>query len=354
MIIGTGEPAPSHLPLAIPPAAMPDQTVPDGLRFAEVLAQRIAARAPDPLSDKAMPEAFEIPDDLPEPRPVPQCVSADMIPPAATAARVTPPAPIAIDPDPVTLVQAPPRIEKAIATVAPASPESAPSPSMRAPLIERPAPTPKFVSEKFVSERPSARATALRFNEDGFFARTVFQDPPRAEAPPESPVASVVQLPLARQDAPEGPSLSNRPIQSPLRPFSAAAAPVQSTRASPTSPTSEHGRSKPSVIARPALVAEPAGTAPKVDTPETIAPLPQTRRRAPSPATTAAFSPIAIAVQDVAGGLGVVARIGGLSEAERLRLSDDIARLLARHGFVAADINIAAPIAAARQRKGFA
>jgi hypothetical protein len=58
---------------------------------------------------------------------------------------------------------------------------------------------------------------------------------------------------------------------------------------------------------------------------------------------TAARSPVALAMHAIENGLHVAARLEALDDADRARLRDGIAALLARHGLAAKSIQINAP-----------
>lgn len=58
------------------------------------------------------------------------------------------------------------------------------------------------------------------------------------------------------------------------------------------------------------------------------------------PLPTGSF--VAVAVQAVAHGIEVVAQVAGLDERDRAALADEVAALLAAHGYAPAHITIAA------------
>lgn len=172
---------------------------------------------------------------------------------------------------------------------------------------------------------------AERFNQDGFFGTSVAM-PVAAGVAVMQPVAPVEPAGEVSVAAPvEGTAAS---VASSAR-IAKAAAPV----VPPMSP----GFPKPAVSQ---LIASTPTTAPMTaprgpsscSTPAgPVQPRPPIRQR---PLPTGSF--VAVAVQAVAHGIEVVAQVAGLDERDRAALADEVAALLAAHGYTPAHIIITA------------
>lgn len=171
---------------------------------------------------------------------------------------------------------------------------------------------------------------AERFNQDGFFgtsvgmpAATVAAVLPTISTEPvvEAPVASAVDAPAASaatsvaiaKPAAAVPALMPPALAKPTAPQLVAPMPVTTFAAAPRPQSSR------SVVVAP------------------VQPRPPVRQR---PLPTGSF--VAVAVQAVAHGIEVVAQIAGLDEHDRAALADDVAALLAAHGYAPAHITITA------------
>ncbi len=87
--------------------------------------------------------------------------------------------------------------------------------------------------------------------------------------------------------------------------------------------------------------ASPAWPDDEAGTPEVRAPRLLVRTAA------GARAPLQLVLHALEHGLHVAARVDALDESDRIRLHDEIAALLARHGLAARSIRIAAPVARA-------
>lgn len=170
---------------------------------------------------------------------------------------------------------------------------------------------------------------AERFNQDGFFGQSV--------AMPVAAVAAV--LPVASVE----PATEVSVVSSVEGPAASVATPVVATRT-------------PAPVVAPVLPAVTKSTAPQF-----IAPLPATAAVTASRALSSRATPtapvqprppvrqrplptgsfVAVAVQAVAHGIEVVAQVAGLDERDRAALADEVAALLAAHGYAPAHITIA-------------
>lgn len=195
-----------------------------------------------------------------------------------------------------------------------------------------PAPTLRFADLLAVESASATKVEvqAERFNQDGFFGTSVTM--PAAAAAAVFPVASVE--PVAEGPAVtsvEGPAVSvATPVVDPK-----TAAPV----AAPMPPAFAKSTAPQFVAPVPATVTV---TVPHTQTPRSTAaapvqPKPPVR---PRPLPTGSF--VAVAVQSVAHGVEVVAQIAGLDERDRATLADEVAALLAAHGYTPAHITITA------------
>lgn len=185
--------------------------------------------------------------------------------------------------------------------------------------------------------RPDQPQPAARiFNQDGFFGASI-------DAAPVDPAAApAVAIPPG---AAAGPALPPRetpaPVEMPiteLRPVAAGAMPAQSASVSSAAVLPRLSRVQPTPLstlaaARPVAL-ETEGDAGPVK--------PISRRftlREPS-----ARAAVQVAMRELEQGVHVAARAEGLDAAERVRLHDEIAALLARHGLSARSIRISAPL----------
>lgn len=173
-------------------------------------------------------------------------------------------------------------------------------------------------------------AQAERFNQDGFFgtsvgtpvaAVAVVLPVARMEAVAEAPVASFVDGPAASVAVPVAVAKTARPVVAQMQPALA-----KPTMPQPTAPT-------PVMV--PATSPRPRSSRPTDAAP--VQPRPPLRQR---PVPTGSF--VAVAVQAVAHGIEVVAQVAGLDERDRAALADDVAALLAAHGYAPAHITITA------------
>ncbi len=171
---------------------------------------------------------------------------------------------------------------------------------------------------------------AERFNQDGFFGTSVAM--PAAvvatvlsgasvEPATEVPVVSSVEGPAASVATPVADTKTPAPVVAPMLPAVAkstapqfvAPLPATATVTAPRAPSSR------------AITAAPAQ------------PRPPVRQR---PIPTGSF--VAVVVQAVAHGVEVVAQVAGLDERDRAALADEVAALLAAHGYAPAHITITA------------
>ncbi|KQM23086.1 hypothetical protein ASE73_02365 [Sphingomonas sp. Leaf24] len=193
-------------------------------------------------------------------------------------------------------------------------------------------PTLRFADLLAVEPLPAAKieTQADRFNQDGFFGTSVAMPAaavaavlPMTSAEPvvEAPVASAVDAPAASSAAPVAsakpaavvPALMPSTLAKPTAPQPIAPMPVTAFAAAPRPQSSR------SAVAAPAQ------------------PRPPVRQR---PVPTGSF--VAVAVQAVAHGIEVVAQVAGLDDRDRAALADDVAALLAAHGYAPAHITITA------------
>lgn len=177
---------------------------------------------------------------------------------------------------------------------------------------------------------------AERFNQDGFFGTSV--------AIPAAAVA-VVLPPVVPQPVVEAPAASSfagpaTPVVTPVLATKVAApvvAPLPSVFAKATAPQFV----APVPAAAPIAAPRPPSSRSTPAAP--VRPRPPVRQR---PMPTGSF--VAVAVQAVAHGIEVVAQVAGLDERDRAALADEVAALLAVHGYAPAHITIAA-MSGARQ-----
>lgn len=175
------------------------------------------------------------------------------------------------------------------------------------------------------------------FNHDGFFGTAIVVE--------SAPVASFA----ARSAEPEQPAaaLAHAPVTadipySPVRPATMAAKPSSNTpSATATSLRVGASHTRPVAPAPPSVIARPIRPAVR---PGTVCAVPVRRPVLPTPA---AF--VAIAVQAVANGLDIVARIDRHDPATA-HLADEIAALLSRHGYAPARIAVLGPASAPKER----
>lgn len=195
-----------------------------------------------------------------------------------------------------------------------------------------PAPTLRFADLLAVEPASATKVEvqAERFNHDGFFGTSVTM--PAAAAAAVFPVASVE--PVA-----EGPAVTSVDL-----PAASVATPVVDTKtaapvAAPMPPAFAKSTAPQFVAPVPATV---TATVPRTQTPRSSAaapvqPKPSIRHR---PLLTGSF--VAVAVQALAHGVEVVAQVAGLDERDRATLADEVAALLAAHGYTPAHITITA------------
>jgi len=194
------------------------------------------------------------------------------------------------------------------------------------------APTLRF-ADLLVAEPVSATKVdvqAERFNQDGFFGTAVGMPAaavaaviPVAPVEPgaEDPVASVVARPATPVAAPVAVTKAAAPVVTPTP--SAFAKPTASQFVPPVMATTP--------------IAAPRPPSSRLTPVAPVQPRPPVRQRA---LPTGSF--VAVAVQAVAQGIEVVAQVPGLDERDRAALADDVAALLAAHGYAPAHITITA------------
>ncbi len=200
-------------------------------------------------------------------------------------------------------------------------------------------PTLRFADLLVVEPLPAAKieTQAERFNQDGFFGTSVAM--PAATVAAVVPVASVETVAdVPRALVVEGPAtpVAAMPVTVPTSTMTVAL-PVLPTFAKPAGPQPIAPMPMATSVAPPRP--QPARSA--VVT--TVPPRPPVRQR---PMPTGSF--VAVAVQAVAHGIEVVAQVAGLDERDRAALADDVAALLAAHGYAPAHITITA-LSGARQ-----
>lgn len=198
------------------------------------------------------------------------------------------------------------------------------------------------------AEGDAAQGLAAQvFNEHGFFGTGTAQ----GSAGEPSPVDEAL--------SPGTPAIAQSPVEPGMSPTSNALRAAPLDRQPPPPAALLRSTFAPN-LRLAASGAKPAVSGPPPTEP-TIRPLDAARRTTsassisraaavrPAPAQT---SPIAVALRQGEGGLGVVVRLDGLKDAERARLNEEIVALLARHGLTAADITISAPASPQSGRQG--
>jgi len=180
---------------------------------------------------------------------------------------------------------------------------------------------------------PGAAAAHI-FNELGFFGSAV----------PMPGEAHFAVMPIAVEPAPAGEVDISRPADIPsfvaTRAALVGALVAAGNGAAPVSGTAAARDSRPQVLAAPVAGAARAPAEPedRETPPAATRPVAGARLRA-----TAARSAVALAVHEIENGLHVAARLEALDAADRARLRDAIAALLARYGLAAKSIQINAP-----------
>ncbi len=173
---------------------------------------------------------------------------------------------------------------------------------------------------------------AERFNQDGFFGTSVTMPAAAAAAAAVFPVASVE--PVAEAPAVtsvEGPAASVATPVVDTKTAAPVAAPMPPAFAKSTAPQ----------FVAPVSVTVTV-TLPRMRTPRSTAAAPVQPKPLirPRPLLTGSF--VAVAVQALAHGVEVVAQVAGLDERDRAALADEVAALLAAHGYTPAHIIITA------------
>lgn len=172
---------------------------------------------------------------------------------------------------------------------------------------------------------------AERFNQDGFFGTSVAMPVAAAGVAVVQPVAPV---------EPAGEVSVAAPVEGTAASVAASARIAKA--AAPIVPSMTPGFAKPAV---PQPIAPTSTTAPmtaprapssRSSPAAPVQPRPPMRQR---PLPTGSF--VAVAVQAVAHGIEVVAQVAGLDERDRAALADEVAALLAAHGYAPAHITIA-------------
>ncbi len=201
------------------------------------------------------------------------------------------------------------------------------------------APTLRFADLLVVEPLPAAKVEtqAERFNQDGFFG--TFVATPAAAVVAVVPVASVETVAdVPRALVVEGPATPVAVMPVTLQNVATAVAlPVRPTFAKPTG-------AQPIALMPMATSAAPPRPRPaRSAVVATVLPRPPIRQR---PVPSGPF--VAVAVHAVAHGIEVVAQVAGLDERDRAALADEVAALLAAHGYAPAHITITA-LSGARQ-----
>jgi hypothetical protein len=208
---------------------------------------------------------------------------------------------------------------------APAVEEVAPVPGEIAAITD-PAATLDPVTE------PQLRPAARVFNRDGFFASFATVDAGGGEM---RVTEALVQVPPLAVDIAQTPP-------APLESAEPGIAPKASAR--PATPAAAHRRAAvrtPLAAPRPAIQTEIPTAARLLDEEQVQAPDPAGPTR--SRRSGASRAAVQIALHEIENGLHVAALAQGLDEADRLRLHDEIAALLSRHGYAPRSIRVAAP-----------
>ncbi len=184
--------------------------------------------------------------------------------------------------------------------------------------------------------QPAARI----FNQDGFFGASI-DAPGTAETRAARPQP---EIPLAA-----APLQAGQPIASaPASLQSVATGEIVQAPAAPAAPAVP-APALPRAAGQPGLLA-PAVRTPILDADTEAEPLQPLARRLVTrePAARAA---VQVAMRELEQGIHVAARAEGLDAAERVRLHDEIAALLARHGLSARSIRISAPARGSSQER---
>lgn len=195
------------------------------------------------------------------------------------------------------------------------------------------APTPRFADLLAVEPVSATKVEvqAERFNQDGFFGTSVAMPvaavavvlPSAAPEPVvESPVAASAAGPATPAVTPVATTKATAPVVAPLSSVFAKATAPQFVAPVPTTTAPVAASRPPSSRSTPAAPVQPR---------------PPVRRR---PLPNGSF--VAVAVQAVAHGIEVVAQVAGLDEHDRAALADEVAALLAAHGYAPAHITISA------------
>ncbi|KQN71171.1 hypothetical protein ASE90_16095 [Sphingomonas sp. Leaf67] len=200
-------------------------------------------------------------------------------------------------------------------------------------------PTLRFADLLAVEPLPAAKveAQAERFNQDGFFGTSVAVPAASVAAVlPEASVEPVADVPRAL--VVEGPATPVAVMPVTLQNVAMAVAlPVRPTFAKPT------GAQPIAPMPIATSVAPPRPRPARSAVVATVLPRPPIRQR---PVPSGSF--VAVAVHAVAHGIEVVAQVAGLDERDRAALADEVAALLAAHGYAPAHITITA-LSGARQ-----